>query len=323
MGKNTKIEWTAIYLPDGTIIPGHTFNPWIGCTRVSDGCKHCYAETLMDHRFGKVEWGPQGERQRTSESYWAKPYKWNQQARAEGRRYRVFCGSLCDVFEDRSELENWRYELLQLIINTPRLDWLLLTKRPENVDRLIEQAAGVSTELWLYAAQNTWIGTSIEDQASADERIPHLLRIPARVLFLSCEPLLGTIDLLRIKWPNMEHWVDVLRGGFWHETGFINHSDLYTIDWVICGGESGPQARPMHPDWARSLRAQCQEAGVPFFFKQWGRWWPTPYNTPTANTSAEFHHGQWFVPCGKKAAGRELDGLIWEEFPETRNMVGS
>jgi protein gp37 len=129
MAENSNIEWTH-----------HTFNPWIGCTKVSDGCKNCYAENLMDKRYGRVKWGPQGTRVRTSEANWKKPLKWNREAEAKGERHRVFCASLADVFEDKPdqpEMEQWRLELLELIIKTPYLDWLLLTKRPENVRGMV------------------------------------------------------------------------------------------------------------------------------------------------------------------------------------------
>jgi protein gp37 len=242
MAENSKIEWTD-----------HTFNPWIGCTKVSDGCKHCYAETLMDHRYKKVQWGPEGTRVRTSAANWKKPLQWNRQAQAEGRRYKVFCASLADVFEDRPELVEWRRELLDLIIRTPRLDWLLLTKRPENVNRMIEEATGFSeAAMWFHAASPVWIGTSVESQEQAFKRLGHLVAIPAAIRFVSAEPLLGPLNISR--------WLGY-RADMSPRTG---------IDWVIVGGESGQGARPMHPDWARSIRAQCVAAGVAFFMKQMG-----------------------------------------------------
>jgi protein gp37 len=263
MAQNSKIEWTD-----------HTFNPWMGCTKVSDGCKHCYAESLMDHRYGKVEWGPQGTRQRTSTANWRKPLQWNKQAGAEGKRYRVFCASLADVFEDRPELAPWRADLFDLIEQTPNLDWLLLTKRPENIMRHVEQAgefllknahnrAAVQWLTWVkhgmdYALPNVWIGTSVEDQETADKRIPELMRIPARVLFLSCEPLLGPVDLWGARYRN--------NGGL---TGAVT-SWPGGVNWVIVGGESGHGARPMQIEWAQAMRRECQAAGVAFFMKQLG-----------------------------------------------------
>lgn len=270
------------------------------------------------------------------------------------RRTRVFCASLADVFEDwKGELrfpadlapdgyvrarwdgtemireleksaeaeaqglplatmDNLRTELFRLIEATPNLDWQLLTKRPENVMRMVP-------EHWRTALpRNVWMGTTVEDQQRADERIPELLGIPAAVRFLSCEPLLGPVDLTAHSRPGS--WIDPL-------TGERARGDVARdfggerIHWVIAGGESGPKARPMHPEWARSLRDQCQPAGVPFLFKQWGEWQP-----------AADHRGSDTVPvlpvfngdsrhtmarAGKKAAGRMLDGREWNEFPKS------
>lgn len=314
--ENSKIEWTH-----------HTFNPWIGCTKVSEGCKNCYAEELMDKRYGRVKWGVHGLRVRTSKSNWKQPNRWNKAAKEAGVRARVFCASLADIFEDKpdqQELSDWRRDLFELIINTPYLDWLLLTKRPENVNRLIEKATGFSdAETWFCAAQNVWIGTSVENQEQANIRIPELLEIPATVRFLSCEPLLGEVDISDCM-P-----VETIGG--------VEIAQL--IDWVIAGGESGHHARPMHPDWVRSLRGQCNLAGIPFFFKQWGEWLP---GMPIANTDgtmsdfvawqsgvarrAEFYcdnviqqsDGTVFAKVGKKSAGRLLDGREWNEFPEVK-----
>jgi protein gp37 len=254
--KNTKIEWCDA-----------TFNPWIGCTKVSPGCANCYAETLMDTRMGRVKWGKGQPRSRTSAANWNQPVKWNREAgereslsaqfplHSKHRRPRVFCASLADWLDDEVPVE-WLADLLDLVRRTPNLDWLLLTKRPENWRARIGLAGveltkrGVAHRLHHWQAgeapANIWVGTSVEDQPRADERIPALLSIPARVRFLSCEPLLGPVG------------VEQARKG------------LLGIDWVIAGGESGPGARPMHPDWARSLRDQCHAAGVAFFMKQMG-----------------------------------------------------
>lgn len=244
MGENTKIAWTSTRLPDGTLIPGHTFNPWIGCFKVSPGCDHCYAETQAK-RYKWDVWGPPvhprtGEiythRRKTSESYWKQPFKWEKQAVAEGTRHRVFCASMADVFEDHPEVEPWRAELWPIIRQTPHLDWQLLTKRPENIPNMVP---------WVAAAwPNVWLGASVENQKYAEERIPALLRTPAVVHFLSCEPLLGPIVFL----PHL----------------------LTRIDWIITGGESGPGYRPMDPEWARDIRDQCEEWGVAYFHKQNG-----------------------------------------------------
>ena len=305
MGENTKIEWCD-----------HTWNGWIGCTKVSDGCKHCYAETLMDKRYGRVEWGPQGTRQRTSEANWRKPEVWNRRAKAEGRRYKVFCASLADVFEDRPELIPWRADLFRLIDETPNLDWLVLTKRPELVNQFLRDVLNEAS-----FPPNVWIGTSVEDQKTADERIPHLLSIPASVRFLSMEPLLGAVDLT--KYQPFCHTLDDYQAA----RGILSS----WISWVIVGGDSGPHARPMHPDWVRSIRDQCVDAGVPFFFKQWGEWLPSTHVRPgtaygsthvwawpwASNEPGELHGDTtMMVRLGKKAAGRILDGQEWSQFPQ-------
>lgn len=227
MGENSSIEWTH-----------HTFNPWWGCARVSPGCVHCYAESFAN-RFG-VKWGAGADRRFFGEKHWREPLKWNARADERGVRERVFCASMADVFENRTDLASWRWKLAMLIHATPALDWLLLTKRPENMVDLARLDMS-----WLVWPPNVWAGTTVEDQRRADERIPALVEVPARVRFLSCEPLLEAVDL-RL------HQVDG------------------SIHWVICGGESGPGARTMDPVWALDLRDQCLRAGVPFHFKQWG-----------------------------------------------------
>lgn len=310
MGANSAIEWTT-----------HTFNPWIGCMKISAGCANCYAEAL-DRRWGHSNWGPAKttERRRTSASYWRQPLAWNKAAAGAAARPRVFCASMADVFEDHPDVHEWRADLRALIDDTPNLDWLLLTKRPQNVMEMIGD--------WSYPhvgiPSNVWIGTSVEDQAAADERIPHLLQVPARVRFLSCEPLLGPVDLGAIPYQgDVPYRLDVLRGRYYQHrressTDFaFGLSPLRPINWVIVGGESGHGARPMHPDWARSLRNQCQAAGVAFHFKQWGE--HTPYYESIDPTTgvlfmAEYPGGT-VKRVGKGKAGRVLDGRTWDEVP--------
>ena len=296
MGQDTKIEWAH-----------HTFNPWIGCSKVSAGCKHCYAETLMDKRHGRVKWGPEGTRVRTSDANWKLPLRWNKQAEKLGIRYRVFCSSLADVFEDgKPELIQWRTDLFKLIDATPHLDWLLLTKRPENIERMWRE---IGDRGWLDDPRpNVWLGTSVENQEAANERIPHLLKAAhlCKHTFLSCEPLLGPVDLR--PWLHIATDLDGLRRGF---------TDLH---WVIAGGESGPKARPMHPDWARSLRDQCQAAGVPFFFKQFGEWLPLNQDQNEVVSYArhkhhQFEDGSYCYAVGKGKAGRLLDGVEHNDVP--------
>lgn len=367
--QDSKIEWTD-----------HSFNPWIGCTKVSEGCQHCYAEQLMDLRYGKVQWGPSGTRVRTSEANWKLPLKWDRQAKAEGVRRKVFCASLADVFEDcqgdihdhtgrrlwvdRATATEWSAESLEwsfagsrparmddlrrnlffMIDATQNLDWLLLTKRPENVVRMLPPIVRAS-ENWFFDPKeqeirgldnagphkstvtifnaernNVWIGTSVENQQYADERIPHLLNMPAKVRFLSIEPLLGPISLPEV--------CRGMRGSCWCGSHIsyacspkfsgINR-EPWPIHWVIVGGESGPGARPMHPDWVRSIRDQCVNAGVPFFFKQWGEF------APECDSVTMSHHAilPWadsgdlcpMYRVGKAKSGRLLDGREWNEFP--------
>lgn len=263
MAENSKIEWTD-----------HTFNPWTGCTKVSPACDHCYAEGWAK-RYGLVEWGPHAPRRRTSASNWRKALKWDREAAEAGRPARVFCASLADVFDNHKSIEQWwRDDLYQLIHETPNLDWLLLTKRPQNIKRFLPP-------MWNRhgCPPNVWLGTTVENQEEAERRIPHLLNTPKAIRFLSVEPLLGPLDLTAC--PND----DALLGYAPDEDG-----DRHKIDWVICGGESGHGARQMHPEWARSLRDQCQDADVPFFFKQWGGLRP-------------------------KDGGRMLDDVEWSDFP--------
>lgn len=273
MGANSGIQWTT-----------HTFNPWIGCQRVSPGCEHCYAEAL-DNRWGggldaqgvkRLRWGPTAPRIRTSDAYWQQPLAWNREAEKAGVRHRVFCASLADVFEQRhrgeGDLDSWRLSLFELIAHTPHLDWLLLTKRPENVrpllDRVIDAyertAGGADGELlasrWLAgeAPHNVWLGTTVEDQARADARIPALLSMPAKVRFLSCEPLLERVNLTLCSSAIISK--------------FFSPKEMKTsgIDWVIVGGESGAGARPFAVDWARDIIRQCRRARVAVFVKQLG-----------------------------------------------------
>lgn len=311
MAENSKIEWTD-----------HTFNPFIGCTKVSPGCDNCYAEHLMDKRMHKVVWGPKGERVRTSTSNWRKPLTWNANHEAffaeHGRRQRVFCASLADVFDNAVDPQ-WREDLFKLIDATPNLDWLLLTKRIGNVGNMLPVPFDFAK---LYP--HVWIGATVVNQEEAERDIPKLLAVDAAVRFLSMEPLLGPVDLEYPKslWPDGP---PMCCSG--HECGCMGTPAdpplLYGIDWVIVGGESGLGARPMHPDWARSLRDQCQAAGVPFLFKQWGEWIaPSQHGASRAENGfapiKEFAmvegQGRYHL-VGKKAAGRQLDGRTWDEVP--------
>lgn len=230
MGANSEISWTD-----------HTFNPWVGCTKVSLACDFCYAESWAK-RTGHAElWA--GERRHTSASNWRQPMKWDIQAEAAGKRARVFCASLADVFDNQVPSE-WRRDLLVLIKSTPNLDWLLLTKRPQNIVRMLCDPA-IGAPPWGDGWPNVWLGTTAEDEHHYRQRWAHVAAVPACVRFLSYEPALGPIgnlDLGRVGAP----------------------------DWVIVGGESGPRARPMDSAWARDVRDQCAAARVAYHFKQWG-----------------------------------------------------
>lgn len=292
MGK-TKIEWTD-----------YTFNPWWGCTRVSPGCDHCYAETWAK-RCGLTVWGKDAERRFFGDKYWNEPLKWDWDAQVAGVRRRVFCGSMCDVMEDRPELvlgnadlHACRARLFDLIERTANLDWLLLTKRPQNFQRFLPAA-------WLKNPRpNVWGMTTVESSEYL-WRVEKLLATPFHVRGLSLEPLLGPVD--------------------------ISSASDWGVDWVIVGGESGPGARPMHPDWVRSTRDQCVAAGAPFFFKQWGEWSDIQDHFFGEDAlDGRVHH--WdprqagvsgggtgvSIRRGKTKNGRLLDGRTWDEFPEVR-----
>lgn len=272
MAENSKIEWCD-----------HSFNPWTGCTKVGPGCDHCYAEGWAK-RSGTVKWGAGEPRRRTTDANWRLPLKWNAQAQAEGQRFRVFCSSLADVFDNAVDIE-WRADLFGLIINTPHLDWLLLTKRIGNVERMLQDLRhGADHDLPLLDMMplpNVWIGATVVNQAEADRDIPKLLAVPARVRFLSIEPMLGPIDVRRFMWPVHPRWpagfgspeAAIAAGAkvTYHRQGLISAKWAdHLLSWVICGGESGPGARPMHIPWARSLMQQCKAAGVAFHMKQLG-----------------------------------------------------
>jgi protein gp37 len=299
MAESTRIAWCDA-----------TFNPWIGCTKVSPGCDHCYAKASFDDRKHRAKWGPGQPRSRTKT--WDGPVKWNDRTfvqcdvcgwrgdlEAAGNsgacpscssvdkytpaRRRVFCASLADVGDNEVPIE-WFADFLDLCRLTPNLDKLLLTKRIGNVMKRLEGVAAhlaihwpVDHPLQMWVAQwrdgnppaDIWLGATIVNQEEADRDIPKLLATPARVRFLSMEPLLGPVDLRHV---GTGLGGCLKRQANYEASGAITRTPR--IDWVIVGGESGPKARPMHPDWARSLRDQCKAAGVPFLFKQWGEWHP-------------------------------------------------
>jgi protein gp37 len=282
MAQHSPIEWCD-----------HTFNPWWGCTRVSAGCKYCYAAAWAK-RYRYDVWGTQATRRLFGERHWHEPIKWNAKAERLGTRFRVFCASMADVFEEHPDIIAERQKLWHLIAQTPMLDWLLLTKRPQNMSHMVPTSW--QQDGW---PPNAWAMTSVEDQQQAEHRIPLLLNVPALVRGLSVEPLIGPVDL--------SPW-------------------LAAIQWVIVGGESGPHARRMYPDWVRTIRDQCQDFDVAFFFKQWGNLAPVEQSTNGTNginqtNGTHSTHGTngtehvAFQRTSKKAAGRLLDGRTWDELP--------
>jgi protein gp37 len=274
MAQNSKIEWTD-----------HTFNPWVGCTNVSPGCDHCYAES-WSKRSGLVKWG-NNPRRRTSEAYWRAPLKWQGLANAfqaqHSRRQRVFCASLADVFDNQVDA-GWRADLFALIAATPALDWLLLTKRPQNIAKMLPKD-------WPEHGQpNVWLGATAEDQVRYNQRWPILSRTPAAVRFISYEPAIGPLRL------NAKH-------------------DSQPA-WLIVGGESGHGARPMAADWVRDVIRDCRAFGVAPFFKQWG----VVTNNPLVGEKGMSRTAAAVAdPYGK--GGGLLDGKLYRDFPIPRGLL--
>lgn len=329
MGK-TAIEWCDV-----------VWNPVTGCTKVSQGCKNCYAER-MAKRFWK---GRQFSELQIHDERLDEPLHW-------WKPRRVFVNSMSDLFHP-SVPTIWLDRVFFTMAIASQHTFLVLTKRPEIMrkylsDFLTRARIDLLAEVPWYMAQewplpNVWVGVSVEDQNAADERIPYLQQTPAAVRFVSCEPLLGPVDL--------EPYLD---NAFIYETEHSGYT-YPALDWVICGGESGPGARPMHPDWARSIREQCQAANVPFFFKQWGEWLPVSaqygddeklddldmftHSICIGNRGTIYSEDKdlervywcgyqpdpdqnpWYLEqVGKSKAGRLLDGKEWKEFPEVRNL---
>ena len=308
MSDQTNIEWAD-----------STFNPWMGCTKVSPACDYCYAERDT-RRFGRVEWGAGKPRVRTSAANWKLPERWNakpfyactncgwrgdkpalafndeplcwsfcaEPSTLKAARRRVFCASLADWLDNEVPIE-WLVDLLDLIRRCPNIDFLLLTKRIGNwrwrlgalkahLDAEVEPrfelrdwvSAWLSPTVHAGAPANVWLGATVVNQAEADRDVPKLLRVPARVRFLSIEPMLGPVDLTAHLWGRAAP-CDRCTQDADCECGYAQRREITdepAIDWIIAGGESGPHARPMHPDWIRSLRDQCAAAGVPFMVKQ-------------------------------------------------------
>jgi len=372
MGDNTSIEWTDA-----------TWNPIVGCSVISPGCTNCYAMRLAGTRMKSHPTRAGLTREINGNHVWTGEVREVKTALYDPLRWRrprrIFVGAHTDIFHDAVP-DAWLDRLFAVMALSPQHTFQVLTKRAERMRVYIGQrfdrhhpamdyAACLSAtgswahpliDLRTWPLPNVWLGVSVEDQRRADERIPILLDTPAAVRWVSAEPLLGAIDLLRIAMPDIKyetgiHYQDVLRAGSWSfrpffrpsqpgepQTYFTNHSDTNRLDWIVVGGESGPGARPMHPDWARTLRDQCAGAGVPFLFKQWGEWVPQvgAVDGWTINDDPEisrFDHrdweeGHWGDPyrpmwcddrdddtvsrVGKRAAGRLLDGVLHDAYPE-------
>jgi protein gp37 len=320
------------------------------CEHVSEGCRNCYAERInlrlgtgfefkpgvLRGKPGYHGGGVENPELFLDEDMLTLPLRWK-------KPRRIFVCSMTDLFADFVK-DEWIDKMFAVMALCPQHTFQVLTKRAERMrdyfatwpmdrkapDRITELACNVAWSvkrghqgncgICERPLPNIWCGVSCERQEEADARIPHLLATPAAKRFVSLEPLLGPISLKRIRvadhgWlTERDGWQDVLEG--WRDCkDYPGREEL--LDWVIVGGESGPHARPMHPWWVRSLRAQCQAANVPFFFKQWGGWIPDHFRDDPARQS--FQHNQWFTRVGKKAAGRLLDGREWNEFPAVRS----
>jgi protein gp37 len=363
MAEQSAISWTD-----------STFNPWIGCTKVSPACDHCYAARQDAFRKWTPEgWG--GPRRRTSATLWRQPVLWNAQDFAQctacgwrderrafvhdfgdgvragcpacgcathrDARRRVFCASLADVFDNQVP-DEWRHDLFELIRTTPRLDWLLLTKRPQNIVRMVRDHGAIAGNGTCYLPDNAALGTTAEDQPRADQNLTALQRtrmqLGARVLFASIEPMLGPVDVSRWLAPPCDRGSVPGPGGVGGVmcTACDGYGCGRGLDWIIAGGESGPHARPSHPDWFRSLRDQCAAAGVPFHFKQWGEWAPAEAiddnddrdlaqqwlardgREVNPDHGVDLFHGDTPVyRAGVRHTGRLLDGAEHNDFPIT------
>jgi len=282
----SKIEWTD-----------STFNPWVGCTKIKrpgkkpSACDFCYAEKWAK-RSGQVTWG-NFARRRTTESYWRGPPSWNSQAvdfhERFGRRRRVFCASLADVFDNQVDAE-WRADLFDLIRRCDQIDWQLLTKRPQNIRKMLPND-------WGNGYPNVWLGTTAEDAESYHQRVGHLLTLPAVVRFVSYEPAIGPLGKIDISGR--------------------------TPDWIIIGGESGVRAdlaRPTQPQWARDAIAECRRHDVAPFLKQWGSYSNNPLVVEKGLTIKDAMRAD---PPENGKGGGKLDGEIWREFPSVRQMTGT
>lgn len=306
MSDGTKIEWTEA-----------TWNPVTGCSVTSPGCTNCYAMKLAGTRLRNHASRAGLTRETKAGPVWTGEVRFNEEWLDQPLRWKrprmIFVCAHGDLFHE-SVSDEWIDRVFAVMALCPQHTFQVLTKRSSRMREYFE--ARREGDPWAEAADylanlrgledhpavlepsdmplpNVWLGVSVEDQARADERVPDLLATPAAVRWLSCEPLLGPVDLSRVFASSDEDGV------------YLNDAPILGLDWIVAGGESGPGARPMHPDWARSLRDQCATAGVPFFFKQWGNYRPT----------SDCEHGEYMIPATKAEAGRHLDGQLHDGFP--------
>lgn len=326
MAEHTLISWAR-----------HTFNPWIGCTKVSNGergaCENCYAE-IWGHRFG-VDWGPGKARRRTTDAYWRQPLAWDRAAAKAGERPFVFCASLADILDNEVPIY-WLADVIDLARRTPNLIWLFLTKRAPLIVKRIREALEILGLARL--PKNIAFGISVVTQEEVDRDMPHLLEAKVALdpafVFVSMEPLMEAVDIHRWVRPVLDRQAagldeDPLAATLLQqalEEGNAGAPLRPRLDWVITGGESGAHARPSHPEWFRRLRDQCIAAGVPFHHKQNGEWRWAPERAHFKDLMTEpwrrVDSGMpgvrpaFMVREGKKHTGRKLDGRTWDELPK-------
>lgn len=315
----TTISWTHTVTPDGRPVPGYTFNPWIGCQKVSPACDGCYAENLMATRYQRVEWGPHAERKRTSAGYWAQPRRWNRIAVTDRTRPFVFCASLADVFDNRVPVE-WRRDLFELIRTTPRLVYLLLSKRPQNMVDLSEAAGGLP--------DNVALGSTCEDQKRWDLNVPALVEAKMELQplfsFVSAEPLLGPIRARRAPITR------ALRPWFGAKDEYFDplhpHQPYWArVDWIITGGETDQgkhRARPMNPQWPRDLRDDCADTGTAYHHKKNGEW-VSVSEVEGEGEHYQFADGRTVRRLGTRLAGRTIDHVEHNAFPEVSYEIAA
>ncbi|WP_428398224.1 DUF5131 family protein [Marinobacter salarius] len=302
MSQKTGIEWTEA-----------TWNPIRGCSRVSDGCRNCYAETVAKRFSGPgqpyegliAKGGQWSGKVSVIDHKMDEPLRW-----AKPRM--IFVNSMSDLFHESVDFETI-YRIMLVMQKAQHHTFQVLTKRPKRMLQFFDWWGGECKRSMAEVMPNLWLGVSVEDQKTADERIPLLLETPATIRWVSAEPLLGPVVLQGLAaGESMEY--DECRQYLCEEGPKENpyRDNAGRLNWIVVGGESGSGARPMHPDWARSLRDQCVKAGVPYLFKQWGEWLPDNQNS---EMSGPFDPNG-AIRVGKKSAGRNLDGRKWDQFPE-------